>query len=120
MSFIIAESGSANAVQVAYCPLPQYHVRPSVFYMAIFEFKRLSKTPKWTTEIIKDTIIASAVVWNLWKCRNSLLFDNGSGTVAELVEAVKISSWKWWMSRASAAHCLLYEWRMEPRLCMLR
>jgi hypothetical protein len=49
MSFIIAESGSANAVQVAYCPLPQYHVRPSVFYMAIFEFKRLSKTPKWTT-----------------------------------------------------------------------
>jgi hypothetical protein len=40
-------------------------------------------------------------------------------TIAELVEAVKISSWKWWMSRASAAHCLLYEWRMEPRLCML-
>jgi hypothetical protein len=65
------------------------------------------------------TMIASAVVWNLWKCRNSLLFDNGSGTIAELVEAVKISSWKWWMSRASAAHCLLYEWRMEPRLCML-
>jgi hypothetical protein len=64
-------------------------------------------------------MIASAVVWNLWNCRNSLLFDNGSGSVAELVEAVKISSWKWWMSRNSNTHCLLYEWRMEPRLCML-
>jgi hypothetical protein len=65
-------------------------------------------------------MIGSAVVWNLWRCRNSLLFDNGSGTVADIVEAIKVSSWKWWMSRATAAHCLLYEWRMELRLCFLR
>jgi hypothetical protein len=57
MSFIIAESGSTNAIQVAYCPLPQYHVRRSVFYIAIFEFKRLSNTPKWITMREKEDAI---------------------------------------------------------------
>jgi hypothetical protein len=63
--------------------------------------------------------ICAAVCWNIWRCRNSILFDNGSGSVMELVEAIKISSWKWWLSRSSAANCLLYEWRAEPRLCFL-
>jgi hypothetical protein len=66
------------------------------------------------------TMISASVFWNLWKCRNLILFDNGNGAVTEIVEAVKISSWKWWMSRSNAAHCLLYEWRAEPRLCMIR
>jgi len=35
-SFIIAESGSANAVEVAYFPLYQYHVWSGVLYIAIF------------------------------------------------------------------------------------
>jgi hypothetical protein len=65
-------------------------------------------------------MICAAVFWALWRCRNSLLFDNGNGSVAELVEAVKVLTWKWWLSRSNAAHCLLYEWRAEPRLCMLR
>jgi hypothetical protein len=54
-------------------------------------------------------MIALAVVWTLWRYRNALLFDNGSGTVAEMVEAVKVTSWKWWLSRANAAQCLFYE-----------
>jgi hypothetical protein len=45
-------------------------------------------------------MICNAVVWNLWRFRNSILFDNGRGTVAELVEAIKVSSWKWWMARS--------------------
>ncbi|MCI60201.1 ubiquinone biosynthesis monooxygenase COQ6, partial [Trifolium medium] len=65
-------------------------------------------------------MIGNAVVWNLWRCRNSVLFDNGRVTVAELVETIKVSSWKWWMSRLMAAPCLLYEWRAEPKLCLLR
>ncbi|WJX51434.1 hypothetical protein P8452_37633 [Trifolium repens] len=64
--------------------------------------------------------ICAAVCWNIWRCRNSILFDNGNGSVMELVEAIKVSSWKWWLSRSAAAHCLLYEWRAEPRLCFLR
>jgi hypothetical protein len=34
-------------VEVANSPLPQYHVSSNVFYVAILEFKRLSKTPEW-------------------------------------------------------------------------
>jgi hypothetical protein len=48
-------------------------------------------------------MIGAAVVWNLWRCRNSLLFENGNGSVTELVEAVKVSSWKWWLSRSTTA-----------------
>jgi hypothetical protein len=64
-------------------------------------------------------MIRAAVVWILWKCRNSLLFDNGNGSVSDLVNAVKLASWKWWLSRSTAAQCLFYEWCAEPRLCLL-
>jgi hypothetical protein len=63
-------------------------------------------------------MIAEAVLWTLWRCWNAVLFDNGTGTVS--VEAVKVVSWKWWMSRSNPAHCMYYEWRAEPRLCILR
>ncbi|KAK2370303.1 alpha/beta-Hydrolases superfamily protein [Trifolium repens] len=49
LSLVIMESGSANAVEVAYCSLPQYHARSGVFYMAISEFQRISKIPEWIT-----------------------------------------------------------------------
>jgi hypothetical protein len=65
-------------------------------------------------------MIGAAVCWTLWRSRNSLLFENGSGTVFDMVEAIKVSSWKWWLSRSAAAPCLFYEWRAEPRCCMLR
>jgi hypothetical protein len=65
-------------------------------------------------------MICAAVLWNLWRCRNSILYDNGIGSVETLVEKIKVSSWNWWMSRATEANCLLYEWYVEPRLCLLR
>jgi hypothetical protein len=65
-------------------------------------------------------MIGAAVCWILWRSRNSLLFENGNGTVFEMVEAVKVSSWKWWLSRSAAVSCLFYEWRAEPRCCMIR
>jgi hypothetical protein len=64
-------------------------------------------------------MICCAVVWMIWKFRNFVLFDNGSGTVLDVVEGVKVASWKWWLARAKTAHCLLYEWRAEPNVCPL-
>jgi hypothetical protein len=64
-------------------------------------------------------MICNAVCWNIWRCRNSILFDNGRMSVADLVEAVKVSSWKWWISCSTNSSCLFYEWRAEPRLCLL-
>jgi hypothetical protein len=65
-------------------------------------------------------MIGCAVVWMIWKLRNSILFDNGNGTVADLVEKVKVVSWKWWLARSKVANCLFYEWKVEPGMCMLR
>jgi hypothetical protein len=65
-------------------------------------------------------MISSVVVWMLWKARNAVLFDNGRGSVAEVVEAIKVVSWKWWLARSTSASCLFYEWRAEPSLCLLR
>jgi hypothetical protein len=49
-------------------------------------------------------MICCAVLWTLWRCRNFILFDNGTGTVMELVDKIKVSSWKWWISRSKAAN----------------
>jgi hypothetical protein len=64
-------------------------------------------------------MIACAVVWKLWNFRNQVLFEDGSGSSSELVEGVKIVSWKWWLASSKKAHCLYYEWRQEPGLCLL-
>jgi hypothetical protein len=64
-------------------------------------------------------MICCAVVWMIWKFRNSVLFENGSGSVSDVVESVKVASWKWWLAQAKTAHCLLYEWKAEPCVCLL-
>jgi hypothetical protein len=64
-------------------------------------------------------MICCATVWMIWKFRNGILFDNNRGTVAELVESVKVASWKWWLARSKKGSCLFYEWRAEPGICML-
>jgi hypothetical protein len=65
-------------------------------------------------------MICCSVVWSLWKWRNAVLFDSASLTVAGVVESIKVSSWKWWLSKTSPSLCLFYEWRSEPRFCLLR
>jgi hypothetical protein len=64
-------------------------------------------------------MICCAAVWSIWKFRNLVLFENGNGTVSNLVEGIKVISWKWWLARSKKAHCLYYEWRAEPSICLL-
>jgi hypothetical protein len=63
-------------------------------------------------------MICCAAVWVIWKFRNSVLFDNGNGTASELVERVKVTSWKWFLARSKKTHCLYYEWWAEPDICL--
>ncbi|GAU28977.1 hypothetical protein TSUD_391750 [Trifolium subterraneum] len=67
------------------------------------------------------TMIWMAVVWAIWKMRNSFIFENGLAQAEKVVEDVKLWSWKWWLSRVKpSAICLLYEWTSEPLLCLER
>jgi hypothetical protein len=44
-------------------------------------------------------MIGCAVVWMIWKFRNLVVFENSRGSCLELVEGVKVVSWKWWTAR---------------------
>ncbi|MCI32889.1 resistance-like protein, partial [Trifolium medium] len=35
-----------------------------------------------------------AVVWSIWTSRNDIIFTGGSSTIDNLVDRVKLSSWK--------------------------
>ncbi|XP_045791386.1 uncharacterized protein LOC123886091 [Trifolium pratense] len=52
--------------------------------------------------------------------RNDCVFNNGVLNVGEVVEQVKVLSWKWFVGRVAKGPCLLYEWRWSPLECMPR
>lgn len=64
--------------------------------------------------------IQHAVVWNIWRVRNDRIFNNKIGEVDELVEAIKVLSWRWWLSRMNSLVCMFYEWLWDPKECLLR
>jgi hypothetical protein len=65
-------------------------------------------------------MIWKAVVWSIWPRRNSVMFDNGRIDIAEVLEEITVLSWKWWLNEPKVAPSLLYEWRAQPVLCMVR
>jgi hypothetical protein len=63
-------------------------------------------------------LIWHAVVWAIWKARNSVIFENGVMVAKDVVEEVKAISWRWSISRLLPSPCLLYEWCAEPNICL--
>jgi hypothetical protein len=62
-----------------------------------------------------------AAVWAMWKMHNSVIFDDGVAQVDKVLDELQRWSWMWWLSHDnSSASCLLYEWKMEPQLCLER
>jgi hypothetical protein len=65
-------------------------------------------------------MIWNGVVWAIWRRRNAVIFDNGRRDAVEIIEEIKVTTWKWWISQSKVSNSLLYEWQMEPILCMAR
>ncbi|MCH81438.1 ribonuclease H protein, partial [Trifolium medium] len=63
-------------------------------------------------------MIWKAVVWSLWRHRNSVCFEGENSNPEKVFEGVIVSTWKWWLNYSKAASSLLYEWRMQPQLCI--
>jgi hypothetical protein len=63
-------------------------------------------------------LIWHAVVWVIWKARNNIIFNNGVMVAKDVVEEVKVISWRWSISRLLPTPCLLYEWCVEPNICL--
>jgi hypothetical protein len=64
-------------------------------------------------------LIWHTTLWCIWKARNSSIFANGSFNPVEIVENIKVVSWKWSMIRLKLFPCLFYEWTWDPGNCLL-
>jgi hypothetical protein len=53
----------------------------------------------------------------IWSSRNKVIFSNG---VKDAVEAIKLITWRWGLSRHKIPTCLYYEWCWDPGLCLWR
>jgi hypothetical protein len=80
-------------------------------------FKGLARNDKIRKGFL---LIWHATIWSIWKARNSATFVGGSFLPSEIVEAVKVVSWKWCLSRLKLPPCLFYEWTWNPGDCLLR
>ncbi|GAU22987.1 hypothetical protein TSUD_98150 [Trifolium subterraneum] len=62
-------------------------------------------------------LVWHAVVWTIWTSRNDMIFVGRSSTVDDLMDMVKLSSWKWFIGKNPDSPCSLYEWEVQPILC---
>jgi hypothetical protein len=72
--------------------------------------------------VIKKARSGFSLIWHatilmIWSSRNKVIFSNG---VKDAVEAVKLITWRWRLSRHKIPTCLYYEWCWDPGLCLWR
>lgn len=65
-------------------------------------------------------LIWHTTIWLLWKARNCHIFNNVLMELDEIVEEVKVLSWRWMLDRVKMPVCLFYEWRWNPKDCLKR
>lgn len=65
-------------------------------------------------------LIWHTAIWVLWKARNDKIFNGITVEVEEMVEEVKVLSWRWVLDRTNIPTCLFYEWNWNPIYCLSR
>jgi hypothetical protein len=65
-------------------------------------------------------LIWHAAIWAIWKARNNVIFSEGVFIPREIVEDIKVLSWKWGLARLKNSPCLFYEWSWDPGECLAR
>lgn len=64
-------------------------------------------------------LIWHATIWVMWKARNDKVFNNCNSEVGDMVDDIKVVSWRWALDRISMPPCMFYEWCWNPRECIL-
>jgi hypothetical protein len=66
------------------------------------------------------SLIWCAVMWVIWNVRNGCIFNNDAVFGDDMVEQIKILSWRWYIGKVAKGPFLLYEWKWSPLDCMTR
>jgi len=65
-------------------------------------------------------LIWLATLWALWKARNDKIFKRLNYGIVDIVETVKVLSWRWILSRTKTPVCLFYKWCWDLIDCLGR
>jgi hypothetical protein len=65
-------------------------------------------------------MIWQAAIWSIWKARNDSIFNAIEMRWDEVVDAIKVLSWRWLLERFKVPAPLFYEWEWNPRDCLMR
>jgi hypothetical protein len=62
-------------------------------------------------------LVWHATLWIIWLARNNRIFKEVIKNSADLVEEIKVMTWRWGSERLHTAPCLFYEWSWDPGIC---
>jgi len=65
-------------------------------------------------------LVWNTSIWVIWRARNDKIFNNLNWEVGEIIEEIQVLSWCWLLSRIKTSVCMLYEWKWNPKDCLLR
>jgi len=65
-------------------------------------------------------LIRHTTIWVMWKKRNDKILKGINFKVDELVEEIKMLSWRWMLELTHTPYCLFCGWCWNPRLCLER
>jgi hypothetical protein len=65
-------------------------------------------------------MIWHASLWTIWKARNRAIFASETFLPLEILEEIKVMSWKCCLARLKVAPCMFYEWTWDPGDCLMR
>ena len=65
-------------------------------------------------------LIWHATVLELWRARNNHIFNDQVSHAEDIVEEVKVLSWRWSFNRIKIPVCMFYEWCWNPKDCLKR
>jgi hypothetical protein len=62
--------------------------------------------------------IWNVYMWTMWRVRNDRIFNNVTVSAVDVIDQIKLLSWKWFIGRIAKGPFLLYEWNWDPLECM--
>jgi hypothetical protein len=65
-------------------------------------------------------LIWHASIWLTWRDRNEVIFANGISDPKEVVNEIKVMSWRWGLGRIKSFYYFFYEWCWDPGSCLIR